>query len=121
MSDEDDVEVFSSLACFSIEMAAAGIFEADELRVMPKTEIACDDEPGAMLITDKACDKLCRSKALSDKDDVEIFRSLACFSIEMADAGIFEIDEPGAVLKTGKACDKLRWSKGIVRDRKSVV
>ena len=51
---------------------------------MPKTKIACDDEPGAVLMTEKACDKLCRSKALSDKDGVEIFPLLACFSIEMA-------------------------------------
>ena len=80
---------------------------------MSKTNIACDDEPGAMLMTDKACDKLCRSKALSDKDDVEIFRSLACFSIGIADADIFEIHEPGAVLKTDKACDKLRRSKAL--------
>ena len=75
---------------------------------MPKTKIACDDEPGAVLMTEKACDKLYRSKALFDEDDVEIFCSLACFSIETADAGIFEIDELGAVLKTDKASDMLR-------------
>ena len=46
-----------------MEMADAGIFEIDE--------------PGAVLETDKACDKLCRSKALSDEDDVEIFPALA--------------------------------------------
>ena len=40
---------------------------------MLKTGIACGDEPGAMLMTDKACDKLCRSKALSDIDDVKLF------------------------------------------------
>ena len=42
-----------------------------------------------MIITDKACDKLRRSKALSDEDDVEVFPALACFSIEIAAVGIF--------------------------------
>ena len=51
---------------------------------MLKTGIACGDEPGAMLMTDKACDKLRRSKALSDEDDVEVFPALVCFSTEMA-------------------------------------